>query len=101
MKTTPHTLARLAPLLAALLGLGAPVAWGADEDAARKDLVLTGDAACTRCHDESEHAYAGREPEPGVGEARPGVIQHAAQERHQDAHGHGEKIGVRLGVGQL
>lgn len=53
MTPTTRTLARLALLLAATLGLGAPAAFGADDDA-RKDLVLTGDAACTRCHDESE-----------------------------------------------
>src|SRR5690242_21702186 len=36
------------------LFLWAQGSWAATEDTARKDLVLRGDAKCTRCHDEGD-----------------------------------------------
>jgi DmsE family decaheme c-type cytochrome len=42
------------PALGVLLSLTAPIALAADEAVVKKDLVLKGDAICTRCHDETE-----------------------------------------------
>jgi len=49
------------------LGMGA-LAYGAEGDQARKDLVLKGDAKCTRCHDEGDDY-----PVLSIGQTRHGV----------------------------
>jgi DmsE family decaheme c-type cytochrome len=56
-------------LAAALAAAGLALASAAQaQDAARKDLVLTGDAQCTRCHDQSDDT-----PVLAIGKTRHGV----------------------------
>lgn len=88
--TTPiRTPARLALLLAVTIGFAAPIAISADgaDDARGEDLVLTGDAVCTRCHDESESypvlAIGKTRHAPAPGVAGPTCIScHGESKRH-------------------
>ena len=55
-------------LLAGVTLLGSAGAWSADESK-RKDIVQTGDAVCTRCHDEGE-----AKPILSIGKTRHGTM---------------------------
>lgn len=71
-------------LPAALLGaalLGSTASWAAEERE-RKDIVLTGDAVCTRCHDEGE-PY----PVLNIGKTRHGSVVDGANPTCTSCHG--------------
>jgi DmsE family decaheme c-type cytochrome len=74
-------------LVAAGLSLGA-IATAQEKDAAnspRKDLVMKGDAKCTRCHDETEEF-----PVLGIAKTRHGGAAHAAGLTCTSCHGESE-----------
>jgi DmsE family decaheme c-type cytochrome len=69
-------------LLAAALGVLAPLAAQAQDKAPRKDLVLKGDAVCTRCHDETEEY-----PVLAIGKTRHGTIADGRTPSCTNCHG--------------
>jgi len=80
----PPWVRRLAgPLTAFLLALSPALpARAADEAAPAKDIVLKGDAVCTRCHDESE-AY----PVLSIGKTRHGTVADSRTPTCSSCHG--------------
>jgi len=73
-------------LLISILGLAAPLAAAQEEEKTEhKDLVLKGDAKCTRCHDESEEY-----PVLGIGKTHHGGAANAAQLTCTSCHGESE-----------
>jgi DmsE family decaheme c-type cytochrome len=69
-------------LLAAALGVLAPLAAQAQDKAPRKDLVLKGDAVCTRCHDETEEY-----PVLSIGKTRHGTVADGRTPSCTSCHG--------------
>jgi DmsE family decaheme c-type cytochrome len=68
---------------AALFGaalLGSATAWAAEEE--RKDVVLTGDAVCTRCHDEGEE-----KPVLSIGKTKHGTVADSRTPTCTSCHG--------------
>jgi DmsE family decaheme c-type cytochrome len=81
MKLDPFT--RAAALCGLVLGLAAPGgAWAADAPASVKDLVLKGDAVCTRCHDENEST-----PVLSIGRTRHGTVADGRAPTCTSCHG--------------
>ena len=72
---------RPAVVLAALL-LGLAAALPAQAQAPRKDMVLTGDAACTRCHNEGDEA-----PVLAIGKTRHGTMADGRTPTCTSCHG--------------
>src|SRR5262245_61774013 len=66
-------------LLAALVSAGAAAQ---DKPAARKDLVLNGDAKCTRCHDENDNV-----PVLAIGKTKHGTMADARTPSCTSCHG--------------
>jgi DmsE family decaheme c-type cytochrome len=69
-------------LIAAALGLLAPLAAPAQDKAPRKDLVLKGDAVCTRCHDEGEEY-----PVLSIGKTKHGTLADGRTPTCTSCHG--------------
>jgi DmsE family decaheme c-type cytochrome len=69
-------------LITAALGLVVPLAAQAQDKAPRKDMVLKGDAVCTRCHDESEEY-----PVLSIGKTRHGTVADGRTPTCTSCHG--------------
>ncbi len=79
MKSTRHILRALAAVAGMLYFAGAGGAFAAD---AKKDLVLNGDAKCTRCHDEGDDY-----PVLAIGKTRHGVMADGRTPTCTSCHG--------------
>lgn len=80
MASTPRL--RFWILLTAALGAIAPLAAQAQDKAPRKDMVLKGDAVCTRCHDESEEY-----PVLAIGKTKHGTMADSRTPSCTSCHG--------------
>src|SRR5574339_643296 len=69
-------------LLTAALGVLAPLAAQAQDKAPRQDMVLKGDAVCTRCHDESEEY-----PVLAIGKTKHGTVADGRTPTCTSCHG--------------
>jgi DmsE family decaheme c-type cytochrome len=72
------------PTVALVLGLAA-AAHGQDKPPPRKDLVLKGDAKCTRCHDQSEEY-----PVLAIGQTKHGTVADTRTPTCTSCHGESE-----------
>ena len=77
-------------LIFALGMASAPTAWAADADGTsgkkpRQDMVLTGDAKCTRCHDETEEV-----PVLAIGKTKHGTLADKRTPTCASCHGDSE-----------
>ena len=70
-----------AALLSVFL-LGGASAWAADDADEKKDIVLTGDAVCTRCHDEGE-----AKPVLSIGKTKHGTVADSRTPTCTSCHG--------------
>ncbi|HXS53107.1 MAG TPA: DmsE family decaheme c-type cytochrome [Usitatibacter sp.] len=84
MRSARHLLQVLAAI--AILVLAAAGHAAAAEDAARKDLVLRGDARCTRCHDETDDY-----PVLAIGKTRHGTVADGRTPSCVNCHGESER----------
>lgn len=83
MRTTRHVLQAFAAAAGLFFFLAAASAFAADE---KKDLVLRGDAKCTRCHDASDEA-----PVLAVGATRHGVKADGRTPSCTSCHGESDR----------
>jgi DmsE family decaheme c-type cytochrome len=87
MRRATHPFLTVARVLAVALAIALPGAGGAQDadKAPRKDKVLTGDAKCTRCHDEGDEF-----PVLAIGKTRHGVRADARTPTCTSCHGESE-----------
>jgi len=85
MKSLRHPIAAVLQSLVLALGI-TMAAHAADADKApRKDMVLTGDAKCTRCHDETEDY-----PVLAIGKTKHGTVADKRTPTCTSCHGEGD-----------
>jgi DmsE family decaheme c-type cytochrome len=85
MRQLNRRLAMALPAFALALGIAAAAHGQQAEQAARKDLVLKGDAKCTRCHDETEEY-----PVLAIGKTKHGTLADARTPSCTSCHGESE-----------
>ena len=85
MRKLNRLFAMALPALALALGAAVAVHGQQAEQAPRKDLVLKGDAKCTRCHDESEQY-----PVLAIGKTKHGTVADARTPTCTSCHGESE-----------
>jgi len=82
MKHFKHSFTVMLQGLALMLGIALVVPAIAAENAPRKDMVLKGDAKCTRCHDETEEY-----PVLSIGKTRHGTVADKRTPTCSSCHG--------------